>query len=415
MATKTEMTALAKALQENAKLLSQLVASQEALKVRNHELEGKLHSFQLQVQEKQLELETVTQVLQSKVEDLQKQVKDKQQALTNMSHSFKEAGIHIDGLESKLLASQSKASDNECTVQTPQAAQRFGVIKYKDLEKHDGLLGCGGFGVVILVEETKSGNKFAMKALSKGLVVDESLEQNVMRERDVMMICNSYWIIRLYETYSTHEYLYFLMELALGGDLKRVYKENPHLFGHLACARFYLAGVVLALEHLHGKKIACRDVKPENVLLTEQGMVKLADMGLAKRIDGKTYTKCGTPSYMAPEMWDRSGHDHSVDWWALGVLAGFLMKGRADVACQDLVRVLCDRNAQARLGGALNIRSHVFFSGFAWSDMESLAMPPPYVPVPVKPLRDGEVEDSLPSFLPYEGDGVGLDNFATSS
>ncbi|CAE7747580.1 RAI14, partial [Symbiodinium sp. CCMP2456] len=171
MATKSEMRALAKALQgkigkeeENAKMLSQLVASQEALKeVTNHELEGKLQSFQLQVQEKQLELETVAQALESKVEGLQKQVKEKQQELTSMSHSLKEerarrmdefqeaqrsheqdlkrlrkdleeAKIHIDGLESKLLAAQSKASDKECELKESSSTLQRLQARNRELE-----------------------------------------------------------------------------------------------------------------------------------------------------------------------------------------------------------------------------------------------------------------------------------------
>jgi len=85
--------------------------------------------------------------------------------------------------------------------------------------------------------------------------------------------------------------------------------------------------VVLAFEYLHSFHIAYRDLKPENILVTENGYLKLADFGFAKIVKNKTYTICGTPDYIAPEVLINAGHDSAVDWWSLGVLIYEMMTG----------------------------------------------------------------------------------------
>jgi serum/glucocorticoid-regulated kinase 2 len=86
----------------------------------------------------------------------------------------------------------------------------------------------------------------------------------------------------------------------------------------------------LAIGHLHKKNILYRDLKPENVLFNEDGYLLLADFGLAKMIKSKkdlTNSYCGTPEYLSPEMINGSGHDHTVDWWTLGILLFELIIG----------------------------------------------------------------------------------------
>jgi protein kinase A len=109
-------------------------------------------------------------------------------------------------------------------------------------------------------------------------------------------------------------------------------------------ARFYAAEIVLILEFLHEREgVAYRDLKPENLLLDAEGHIKLVDFGFAKRLgnskllrprtdmfgleeigidsaQGETYTLCGTPEYLAPEVIQSKGHTTAVDWWALGIL-----------------------------------------------------------------------------------------------
>lgn len=92
-------------------------------------------------------------------------------------------------------------------------------------------------------------------------------------------------------------------------------------------SRFYAANLVLAIEYLHARDVVYRDLKPENILLGADGYVKLADFGFAKQVKDRTYTVCGTPEYLAPEIITASGHGKAVDWWALGVLLFELLAG----------------------------------------------------------------------------------------
>lgn len=81
---------------------------------------------------------------------------------------------------------------------------------------------------------------------------------------------------------------------------------------------FYGAEIVCALEYLHGKSIVYRDLKPENLLLDREGHLKITDFGFAKMLKDRTWTLCGTPEYLAPEIIQSKGHNKAVDWWALG-------------------------------------------------------------------------------------------------
>ncbi|CAJ1329897.1 unnamed protein product [Effrenium voratum] len=311
--------------------------------------------------------------------------------------------------ELKKRGKSGKSKLQEERQSTTIDSSRFGKIKRKDL-KVLGLLGCGGFGAVELVEHQGTKETYALKALSKGFIVKSGMQNSVMSEKKVQLMCDSPFIIKVFETFNGPEDLCFLLELALGGELYATYNKKG-FFGKVGHAKFYAAGVVVAFDHLHSKKIVFRDLKPENLLLNEHGHVKLTDMGLAKVTLGKTFTTCGTPDYFAPELIASSGHTLSVDWWTLGILTYELMCGfppfEADQpmetykkvkrgigqvafppkcrgAAEDLIKKLCKADPSQRLamksGGVANIKEHEWYKDFEWQAFESLKMEVPYQP-----------------------------------
>ena len=118
----------------------------------------------------------------------------------------------------------------------------------------------------------------------------------------------------------------------IGGELF-TYLRNEGRFDENR-ARFYAAEIVCAFTYLHSENIVYRDLKPENVLISKlkrlnkylknlsdvDGHIKLTDFGFAKRIRDRTWTLCGTPEYLSPEVILNSGHGKAVDWWSLGIL-----------------------------------------------------------------------------------------------
>lgn len=326
--------------------------------------------------------------------------------------------------------------------------KRFGNIMRADLTQI-GLLGCGGFGAVFLVEHKVTEETYAMKSLSKGYIIKSSMQNSVISEKTVQAMCDSPFIVKLYETYNEKENLLLLLEVANGGEVFQTYNRK-RLFGNAACQKFYVAGTTFAFEHLHGMKVLYRDLKPENLLINATGQVKLTDMGLAKVVVGMTFTTCGTPDYFAPELCAGKGHSLPVDWWTLGILAFELMVGRPpfdaatpmqtytkvargihkapfpssmDQTLQSFVKELCDAVPSQRLaakgGGTDNIKRHAWYTGFSWREMEDLTMTPPYVPKvsSKKDLANFSVRpDDMPPQLPYKDPGTGWDkDFATNT
>lgn len=105
------------------------------------------------------------------------------------------------------------------------------------------------------------------------------------------------------------------------------YAQGGEIFSHLRkarrfpvdVARFYISLLVLSISDLHSKDIIYRDLKPENLVLDADGYIKITDFGFSKHIpDGRTWTLCGTPEYLAPEIIQSKGHGKPVDWWSLG-------------------------------------------------------------------------------------------------
>lgn len=200
-------------------------------------------------------------------------------------------------------------------------------IQFKDLQTLT-VLGAGTFGRVSLVQHKTTKEVYALKALIKAEIVMHKQQSNVVQEKNVMIQSNHPFILRLYTTFKDATKLYMLLEFVQGGELFSVIHTARSDGVPPASAKFYGAGVLLGLVYLHSKDIAYRDMKPENCLVDKDGYPKVVDFGFAKVIkNSKTFTLCGTPEYLAPEIVLGRGHDKSVDYWAFGILLYEMIAG----------------------------------------------------------------------------------------
>ena len=166
------------------------------------------------------------------------------------------------------------------------------------------VLGRGGFGKVNAVQRRCDERYFAMKTISKHrLVRKEHSVYMTWLERTVMSSFHSHFLVSCVYAFQDAQHLYMVMPLMLGGDLRYYLKQNGPC--RESEARFFMAEILLALEHMHSLRIVYRDLKPDNILLDDTGHLRLSDFGLSGRIrsqDGKTSGFCGTHGYVAPEV-----------------------------------------------------------------------------------------------------------------
>ncbi|KAJ2681636.1 cAMP-dependent protein kinase catalytic subunit, partial [Coemansia spiralis] len=198
-------------------------------------------------------------------------------------------------------------------------------------------VGTGSFGRVRLVKHRATGKYYAMKVLRKSHVVKAKQVEHVNSERRILAECDCPFIVNMLGTCQDRANLYMLMEYVVGGELF-TYLRRYHRFP-APVAKFYAAEVLLALEYMHDRNIIWRDTKPENILLDSRGHVKLTDMGFAKKIVDRTWTLCGTPDYLAPEVIQAKGYGRSVDWWALGILIFEMIAGYPPFYDEDHYRL----------------------------------------------------------------------------
>ena len=271
-------------------------------------------------------------------------------------------------------------------------------------------LGQGTFGNVYLARNSATGKDCALKVLDKKEITAASQTIYLRRECVALNLFCSPFLGYYYDVVISPSKVFFSLEYLPGAELwtylyDEKYAERPRS----ACGGFtiqeisqFVAMIVLALEHIHGLGYCYRDLKPENVMLDARGYLKLVDFGFAKavpyynstgQIQYRTFTLCGTPDYMAPEVVLTHGHDRSVDYWALGTLAYELMcattpfeaptterifekivrsqkflhfPNHFDTHLKSFIRRLMHPNASLRLGALQNgfedIKGHVLFS-----------------------------------------------------
>lgn len=191
-------------------------------------------------------------------------------------------------------------------------------------------LGIGSFGRVKYAKWKKDGKFYAVKFMKKYEIMKLKQVDHIMGEKDVMSKCDHPFIVNMVGSFKDDRYVYIVMEIVPGGELFTHLRRTNKFTNDQAL--FYAASIALVFEYLHGepRHIVHRDLKPENVLLGHDGYAKLTDFGFAKAVEPgtRTYTLCGTPEYIAPEVLLNKGHGKPVDWWTLGILTYEMIIGQ---------------------------------------------------------------------------------------
>jgi len=176
-------------------------------------------------------------------------------------------------------------------------------IALKDLKKHR-ILGVGTFGKVWLVSRVVHGKTeaFALKIQRKRQLIQHNQVEGVIREIKTMSNLDHPFILKLVKVYQDDQTIMMLMSLVQGGELYSVMKKHKSMMLPERDSKFYAACILEGLHYMHYHSILYRDLKPENVLIDKDGYAVIVDLGFAKEVSGKTFTLCGTPWYIAPEV-----------------------------------------------------------------------------------------------------------------
>lgn len=218
------------------------------------------------------------------------------------------------------------------------------------------IIGRGAFGEVRVVRKNDTNEIFAMKVMKKQEMIKKNQVAHIRAERDIMAMADNPWLVKLLYSFQDSKNLYLVMEFLQGGDLMTILMRYDILTEEQT--RFYIAETALAINFVHTLNYVHRDLKPDNILLTKTGHVKLSDFGLCKAFENETktgfmqqyeqqakeaaqapvqpndlktakphkrdrklaYSTVGTPDYIAPEVFAQSGYGQECDWWSLGVI-----------------------------------------------------------------------------------------------
>ncbi|BGP21702.1 cAMP-dependent protein kinase catalytic subunit [Rhodotorula toruloides] len=342
-----------------------------------------------------------------------------QQSAVSRHHPQQQAsggGGHHHSHASRQLARQTETTPQVVLSPTPsqsssvsrKTSSRYSLTDFTFIRT----LGTGSFGRVHLVRSQHNGRSYAIKVLGKERVVKMKQVEHTNSEREMLERVRHPFLVNLWGTFKDSKNLYMVMDFVAGGELFSLLRKSQRFPDPVA--KFFAAEVALALDYLHSLDIIYRDLKPENILLGADGHVKITDFGFAKHVPDITWTLCGTPDYLAPEIVQSRGYNKSVDWYALGVLmfemlarlAGYppfftedsnpmrlyekIISGKIRYPAyftpeaKDLLKSLLTTDITKRFGnlanGSRDIFGHVWFQEVDWERLYRKEIPAPYVP-----------------------------------
>ncbi|CAM6015785.1 unnamed protein product [Sphagnum balticum] len=311
-----------------------------------------------------------------------------------------------------------------------------GKVWFENCSFHDfklgPVVGTGSFGRVHVAHHIPTGQVCATKSLSKAAIVKTKQVEHVKQEKAILARLDYPFIVNLLGCCQDDKCVHLVLEYVCGGEFF-TYLRSAGRFDEQT-TRFYAAQVLISFEYLHSKDIIYRDLKPENLLLDAKGNIKITDFGFAKQIDRRTFTLCGTPDYLAPEIILNKGHGKPVDWWSYGVLifemlAGFppfydddpigtyqkILAGQVQFpahfsrSAKDLVKRLLVADLSKRMGclkgGAKDIKMHAFFSSTDWNNVYDRIGTPPIRPK-VSSKDDSSCFDDYSTLAPMTHDFI---------
>ena len=189
-------------------------------------------------------------------------------------------------------------------------------VKLEDLMYYKNL-GVGSYGIVSLVKNKKNNFFYAIKNIPTKQILSSKLMINLELEKSILLRVDHPFIVKLVKTLKDKNYIYYLMDYLKGKELFYVIRDIGIL--NKIQAQFYIGSIMLAVQYLHERKILFRDIKPENIIVLENGYIKLIDFGTAKELKDKTKSIIGTPQYMAPEVILGDLYSFEIDYWSIGV------------------------------------------------------------------------------------------------
>ncbi|CAG9327699.1 unnamed protein product [Blepharisma stoltei] len=270
------------------------------------------------------------------------------------------------------------------------------------------LLGRGRFGIVHLVVHKDNKRLYMLKSINRKKIEEYHIQENLILERNILLQMDHPNVIKLVKTFKDIKRIYFLMEYVRGMDFFDVIRRMNEVTEQNS--QFFVASLLTNLEYIHERSIVYRDLRPENIMIDEDGYTKLTNFGLAKILNGRTYSIVGAPHYIAPEVIVGKGYSYAVDIWSLGIILYELICGGVpfgdsedDPYCiyeavlqrnltfpnfisnrtaeKAVIAQLLSEDPLARTGGSIEkLKQHSWFNNFSWDDLMNRKLEVPFKP-----------------------------------